>query len=176
MSYIQELILSLLSAASVSIALSGAIIWLGRSWISERLKNSIKHEYDLKLSVTNYELKSQADTQTAQLKASIEKEAEKIRFATSSVGESQKAVITRKLEAIDTLWIGVLSIRENVPVVMGFIDILTVDQYLSMGDHPDFKQMVGDLSPEKIKKMFKDNAGLLERTQATTRSGGRGVG
>lgn len=165
MTEFQRFVLSLLSAAGVSAALSGVVIWLARNWISERLKNSIKHEYDLKLSTVNAELRMQADLQTAQLKASIEKEAEKIRFATSSIGESQKAAIARKLDAIDALWSGVLSARENVPVVMGFIDILTVEEYMDMGDHPQFKQMVGELSPEKLAKMFKDNVGSLERVR-----------
>lgn len=165
MTSIQELVLSLLSAAGVSVALSGAVIWLSRNWIGERLKNSIKYEYDLKLSAVNNELKTQADIQAAQLKASIEKEAEKIRFATSSIGESQKAAIIRKLDGIDVLWSGVLKIRENVPVVMSFIDILPEDTYLSMADAPQFKQMVGELSAEKLTQMFKDNIGSLERVR-----------
>ena len=165
MAGIQEFALSLLSAAGVSVAVSGTVVWLARNWISERLKSSIKYEYDLKLSAVNNELRTQADAQAAHLKASIEKEAEKIRFATSSIGESQKAAITKKLEGIDTLWSGVLKARENVPAVMGFIDILTVDEYLTMGDYPHFKQMVGELSPEKLIQMFKDNVGLLERVR-----------
>jgi hypothetical protein len=163
MTEIQSFILSLLSAVGVSTALSGVVIWLTRNWIGERLKNGIKHEYDIKLSALNNELRIQANAQAAQLKASIEREAEKIRFATSSVGESQKAAISRKLESIDTLWSGILFARENVPPVMGFIDILSADEYLSMGDHPQFKQMVGEFSPEKLTKMFKDNVGSLER-------------
>ena len=100
MTEFQKFVLSLLSAAGVSAALSGVVLWLARNWISERLKNSIKHEYELKLSTVNAELRMQADLQTAQLKASIEKEAEKIRFATSSIGESQKAAIARKLRKL----------------------------------------------------------------------------
>lgn len=163
MTEIQGFILSLLSAAGVSAALSGLLIWLARNWIGERLRNSIKHEYDLKLSALNNELRIQANAQATQLKASIESEAEKIRFATSSIGESQKVTISRKLDSIETLWAGVLSARENVPIVMGFIDILSVDEYLSMGDHPQFKQMVGEFSPEKLTKIFIDNIGSLER-------------
>lgn len=88
MAGIQEFALSLLSAAGVSAALTGVVIWLARNWIGERLRNSIRHEYDLKLSTLNNELRTQADAQAAQLKASIERESEKIRFATSSIGES----------------------------------------------------------------------------------------
>jgi len=161
----QEFTLYLLSAAGVSAALSTVVIWLARNWISERIKGSIKHEYDLNLAAANNELKTQASAQAVQLKAEIEKESEKIRFATTSVGESQKAAIIRKLDAIDTLWVGVISARKNVPVVMGFIDILTVDEYMSMGDHKGFKEMVGELSTQKLTEMFQDNVGSLERVR-----------
>ncbi len=163
MSEIQEMLLTVLSSAAVSAALAGAVVWLGRTWISERLKTSIKYEYDLKLSSINIELKAQADTQAFQLKSEIEKEAEKIRFATSTINESQKIVITRKLDGIDTLWSGVLKVRECVPGIMGIIDILTDDEYLTMGNHPQFEQMVDEFSTEKLKTMFMDNVGSLER-------------
>lgn len=43
--------------------LSGAIIvWLSREWISTRLKNSIKHEYDAKLETIKDEFKNQQRT------------------------------------------------------------------------------------------------------------------
>jgi len=165
MAEIQEFMLSLLSAAGVSAILSGFVVWLSRNWISERLRNSIRYEYDLKLAATNTELKTQADAQAVKLVAAIEKEAEKLRFATSTVTESQKLAIARKLDGLDTLWSGVLSARENVPIIMGFIDILSEEQYLSMADHPHFQEMVGEISPEKMAKMFKDNVGSLERVR-----------
>jgi len=148
--------------------LSGAVIWFARNWISEKLKNSIKHEYDQKLVALNAELKSQADTQVALLKASIEKESAKLHFATSSIGEIQKAAMNRKLDAIDTLWQGVLSVRENIPPVMWFLDILTVEEYKSSRDHPNFNELVGDLSGEELTQMLKDDVGLLERVRPYT--------
>lgn len=165
MTGIQELTLSLLSAAGLSVVLSGAVVWLARNWISERLKNSIRHEYDISLASINSQLKIQADAQTVQLKSAIEREAEKIRFATSTIGEGHKATITRKLDGIDALWSGVLAARQNIPPVMGFIDILTVEEYMSLGNDRQFKELVGDLSPEKIAKIYKDNVGSLERVR-----------
>lgn len=44
----------------ISGGLSGAlIVWFAREWISARLKNSIKHEYDTKLEQIKEELKNQ---------------------------------------------------------------------------------------------------------------------
>lgn len=163
MTEIQGFVLTLLSATSASVALSAAAVWLARDWIGERLKNSIKHEYDSRLAAINSELKIKADSQIEMFKATIGREADKIRFATSAVGEGNKAVVARKLDAVEALWKGALSARQNVPLVMGFIDILSVEDYMSMADNPDFKKLVGELSKEKISEMYRDNSGSIER-------------
>jgi len=99
------------------------------------------------------------------VKSSIEHEAERLRFATASVSQTQRAAIDRRLTALETLWEGVLATRENIPIVMGFIDILTIDEYSSMKDHPHFKAMIGEVSPEKLAAMYKDNVGSRERVR-----------
>ena len=45
----QELAISILSSITASGILVAILAWLSRNWIFERLKNSIKHEYDTKL-------------------------------------------------------------------------------------------------------------------------------
>ena len=44
-----EYLVALLSSAAVSACLTAALFWLLQNWISERLRNAIKHEYDVKL-------------------------------------------------------------------------------------------------------------------------------
>lgn len=163
MDEIQGFVLSIVSSAGVSVTLSGLLIWLFRGWITERLKNSIKHEYDLKLSTLNSELSIKVNAQAEQLKAEIEKEADNIRFATSTIGESQKITIKRKMEGIDALWSAVLACRKNIPPVMGFLDILTEEEYLESRNHPQFKRLAGKLSIESLTDMFFDERGSFER-------------
>lgn len=159
----QDFVLTLLSAAGVSGLLTAVLTWLARNWISERLKQSIQHEYDQKLAFFSAQLRVQTETDLTALRAAIEREADKLRFATSSVGETQKAAIERKLDAIDILWSSVLAARENIPAVMSFIDILTVDEYKTSKDHPHFKALIGEVSNEKLVAMFMDNVGSKER-------------
>lgn len=52
MSEIQTFVLSLITGGSAS----ALVVWLARNWISERLKNSIKHEYDAKLETLKSQL------------------------------------------------------------------------------------------------------------------------
>jgi hypothetical protein len=44
-----DIVTTILSSAAISAGLTGALFWLFRRWISERLKNAIKFEYDQKL-------------------------------------------------------------------------------------------------------------------------------
>ena len=51
--------------------LVGAGIWLARAWLSERLKNSIRAEYDQKLETHKAQLKSQSDIALERLRADL---------------------------------------------------------------------------------------------------------
>jgi hypothetical protein len=81
---VYEPLVTILSSAAVSAALSGALVWLLQNWISERLKNAIKHEYDAKL-----------ETHKAQLKAAfdVDVEAHKAKLA------AENAAATERLKA-----------------------------------------------------------------------------
>lgn len=160
-----DFLTTLLTSVGASILLSGGLVFLIRSWISERIQQSIRHEYDQKLAYLNAALKSEHEKSSLLLKSSIEQEAEKLRFATASVSQTQQVAIERRLSALETLWEGVLETRKNVPAVMGFIDILTIDEYVSMKDHPHFKMLVGEISHEKLGAMHTDNVGSRERVR-----------
>ena len=80
MSELQQFALTVISSAGVSVALSGVVVWLAREWIGERLRSSIRHEYDQRLAMLNAELRTQGDAQLASLKAELDKQAEKLRI------------------------------------------------------------------------------------------------
>lgn len=68
---LSEFSVQLLSSAAVSAFLSGFLIWLTKSWISERLKNSIKNEYDERLETHKAQLKAQADIESERLRSQL---------------------------------------------------------------------------------------------------------
>ncbi|WP_157835251.1 hypothetical protein [Xanthomonas sp. SHU 199] len=61
----------LVLSGALSLALSGALFWLLRSWISERLKSAIKHEYDEKLESHKAQLQAQAAVETERLRSQL---------------------------------------------------------------------------------------------------------
>lgn len=143
--------------------LSGAGIWLARSWITERLRASIKYEYDQQLATINSELKLRVDTQLALAKADVDRQAEKLRIASTSFSEVQKAAIARKLDSVDTLWSGLLKIREITPPAMNFMDILTPAEFITARNNQNFKRMASELDFQKVSELSIEARGTLER-------------
>lgn len=73
----------IITAAAVSAVLTGLLIWLTKSWISERLKNAIKSEYDQKLETHKAQLRAQSDIEIEKLRSqlSITATEHEVRFA-----------------------------------------------------------------------------------------------
>ena len=55
--------LTVISSAAVSLALSGLLLWITKTWIGERLKGAIKDEYNTKLESHKAQVKAEFDTQ-----------------------------------------------------------------------------------------------------------------
>jgi hypothetical protein len=79
-----DFVAQLVLPVAFSSCVSGSIVWFAREWISEKLKNSIKSQYDLLL-----------ETHKAQLKANAEVELEKLRAQLSLVAKQQEIVFSR---------------------------------------------------------------------------------
>lgn len=156
-------VLTVISSAGTSLLLSGAGIWLARSWITERLRASIKYEYDQQLATINSELKLRVDTQLASAKANVDRQAEKLRIASTSFSEVQKAAIARKLDSVDTLWSGLLKIREITPPAMSFMDILTPAEFSTARNNQNFRRMASELDFQKVSEISIESRGTLER-------------
>ena len=66
-----NLILTFIISTTVSVLLMSALIFLSKSWLSERLKNAIKHEYDEKLEAHKAKLKAEHDLNIETLKVKL---------------------------------------------------------------------------------------------------------
>jgi hypothetical protein len=68
---LQEFLITVISSVAVSSVFSGLLLWVTKLWISERLKNAIKSEYDQKLESHKSQLKAQNDIEVEKLKSSL---------------------------------------------------------------------------------------------------------
>ncbi len=67
----EEFVLAVLSSTAASTILVGGLAWLNRSWLSERLKQSIQAEYSQKLETHKAQLKGQNALEMERLRASL---------------------------------------------------------------------------------------------------------
>jgi hypothetical protein len=68
---VTDFVMTVLASATVSGALTAALVWLAKSWIGERIKGAIQHEYNQKLESHKAQLKVQYDRDLEQLKSEL---------------------------------------------------------------------------------------------------------
>ncbi len=66
-----DFILQIVTSSFAGFSTSAIIIGLTKQWVSERLKNAIKAEYDLKLETHKAQLKSQSDVEIEKLRSQL---------------------------------------------------------------------------------------------------------
>jgi hypothetical protein len=123
-----DLLTSVGASVLSSSALVAALHFLTREWLTTRLTNSIRHEYDQKLEVFKADLKAKSDVALVQLTADLERNATQISVAHASFSEGQKAAMARRLQAVDELWRWVVKFRKDRPAILGFLSLLSDDE------------------------------------------------
>jgi hypothetical protein len=140
------------SAVSAFLA-SGLLTLALREWISTRIKSSIQNDYDRKLETHKAQLKSEQELAILNIKMALAREAAFHAAAHASFAEGQKATIERKLSSADRLWSSVVQFKAGLPQALTVIDVMTVDEYSAIKDHPSFQQLAGGLSKDKLEKL-----------------------
>ena len=84
-----------------SIATSGLIVWLARTWITERLSQSIRHEYNAKLAAFQSELKAEADVSLERLRSNLQITASKRNIEYSRIHEKRLEIISELAGRLD---------------------------------------------------------------------------
>ena len=133
-----EFLVTVLSSAVVSTALSGALVWFLQSWISERVKNAIKYEYDSKLETHKAQLKAVCDAEV---------EAHKAKLA------AQNAAATERLKAD----LQIAHLREQQKT--DFMAEETVRHFLSHKTHIErsfetLKKHLGGFTDDELRKIL----------------------
>ena len=97
----KDIIFVIFSSVTVSAMLTAILIWLSKTWISERLKNAIKHEYDAKLEQHKAELQAVNAIQVERLKANLQVAAATQSVKFSSLHEKRLQVIAELYALIE---------------------------------------------------------------------------
>lgn len=126
-----DFLLEIITAAGVSATLTILLLWLTKSWISERLKNAIKNEYDQKLETHKSQLKAQTDVEIEKLKSSL------------SIAAAERQVKFSKL-------------HEDRAKFIADSYALLKDVYLTFQDYVKIFESAGDKPREERRKIASD--------------------
>jgi short subunit dehydrogenase-like uncharacterized protein len=99
---VENFVAQVLASATVSTALSAILVWLTKTWISGRLRGSIKSESDQRLEAHKAQRKAQSDIEIEKLRSqlSISATEHQVRFA--NLHEKRAEVITTTYSLLRT--------------------------------------------------------------------------
>jgi hypothetical protein len=144
-----------------SLGATGLAVYLARNWLAERLRQSIKHEYDEKLERLKAQLVVESGLNLERFKSDLSREASILTVAHRSLGVSVAMAQRRRVGGVSDLWKALLNVRNNSPEIFTFLDVLLPDEYATL-EHHQFKTFEPDISAEALLKMVGDNAKTIE--------------
>jgi SpoVK/Ycf46/Vps4 family AAA+-type ATPase len=109
-----DLVKIVIASAGFSAVFSAAIIWLFKSWISERLKNAIAHEYAQKLETHKAQLQAASGIELEQLKS-------KLQIAASERNIKLTSTFERQAETIATVYRQLLALQDATENIRGVL-------------------------------------------------------
>src|SRR5437870_11327821 len=122
----------LLAASGITVAVAGAaIVWLLRNWLVTRLSAAVKHEYDEKLEKRRVQMQKDRERDLESLKAEFQQVLSAQAAVQSAFAQSHLAAHQKRLDAIAEVWKAFVQTRDNLPVVLTFIDVLKSSEYQS---------------------------------------------
>jgi len=143
-----DFLISTISSAVVSTALTSLLFFLLKSSISERLKNAIKSEYDEKLESHKAQLQMELEMLKVKLKSDSDVEQERLRSQLQIIAAQENTMFTRlherRMEAIEVVYSNILSAHGAV------------------GRYIDKFQMVGAPSDEENLKKVQEAYGIFK--------------
>ncbi|MGB7910595.1 MAG: hypothetical protein WCF59_00040 [Desulfobaccales bacterium] len=102
--------MGLLATILSSTALTAALAWLFRQWISVTLTAAVKHEFDLKLEETKSEFRVKEEGLKAELRAKGSQLEALQSAVVTQLSTRQSTACQRQFEAIESIWDAVIQI------------------------------------------------------------------
>jgi len=152
----------IITAVIIYLGGTGLAAYLLRNWLVERLRQSIKHEYDQKIERLRAQLLSENATIIEKYKSELSREASVLAVALKSLSESASIAQRQRVDGVSELWKALISVRDHSPGIFVLLDVLQPDEYSTLRGH-DFKAFNPEISPEDIKLM---SGGELETIES----------
>ena len=122
----------LVASGLTTVVLTSALTFLFRTWITERLKQSIAHEYAVELEKHRHTLKAEHDVALERMRADYAQQSAVATAATASFLDTHRAGHERRLAAIEVLWAEMLRLRRELPGPVAMVDLFPVQSHANL--------------------------------------------
>jgi hypothetical protein len=150
-----EFLQTVLASSVVTTALVGAVGWLFRELIQNRLRATVEHEFNAKLAALQSELRNSEEMLKAELRAKEAQIQSLQGSALSAMTGHRMALDKRRLEAIDQLWAAMndLARARGIATSMSIIKTDAVSQRIANDPKlQEFFKAFGEVDPKEILK------------------------
>ena len=145
-----------------SASLTLALVFVLRTWISERLRQSIAHEYALKLEAHRAVLKAEYDVALERIRVDNAQQTAIQAAAIGSFAEGHKAAHERRLQAVSTAWKAILALAYNTPPALFIEDHMTREEYPQFFSDPSYTLQLDSLSEGTLFNFIKNTSFEVE--------------
>jgi len=150
----RDVILSIVSSLTLSGLLAAAVVFLARSWISQRLRSAIENEYARKLETYKARLSAEQELALERLKASNAENQAVQAAATASLTATHMASQERRLEALETFWKATVELRAKSPAALTYVDILVPEEYDELLRNPKLSPALDRVTEQTLDAQF----------------------
>ena len=123
-----------------SVAASGLLLYLTKTWLGERIKKSIEHEYLVALE------RLRADNAQYQSVQAV---------AMTSFSASRHAAIERRLDCIERLWSAIMRLKAITPTAVTIADSLVASEYEEFCKNPKLVEVLQYVSLHEMTEEMK---------------------
>ena len=153
-------------AAPLSAIVAFALVWFFRTWISTQIRASIRHEYDQKLVAYKAEIEKTKEVMLLKLQHEIDSKISIYEAAQSSLSDSYKASMERKLDSIGLLWDDVLKLRKTMPPAMDLLDAFgpgEIQEYLGARQQPNMDRLFPYWNSDEFRRKMTEMDPSIEK-------------
>ena len=130
-----NLILSVVVSVAASSAVTAGLVFILKTYIGEKIKKSIEHEYAVAMERLRADNAQQQSVQAV---------------ATASLVASRQASHDRRLTAIETLWSAILRLKEMTPTVAVLADTILETEYVMLPANPTLAAALNELPGPQV--------------------------
>ena len=136
----------ILAPSAIAVGIVSLLVAIFRKSILTAIKARIELDFNLELESFKAGIQKENSESLLLFQNRLEKQETFLTYARSSVAESQRKVMERRLDALQELWNSLLSLNEDIPRVVKYFDHLTADEYERARDRARGQELLSEFS------------------------------